>query len=171
MSEQMGQAEANTRSIDDGRLLQYGFDAGFLSSPQPPDSPDTMMEVHVGKEDAINTSSSSDSEESDLASDSTRLADLTASLQIFSESLLRMELAEMEMLKAREALRIESARRRIESEAEMNRMLMQTQLQIASFLSQRSSNRKRKRLDTDDTTSSDRKGSLLMSLLQSNLML
>lgn len=154
MSEQMGQAEANTRSIDDGRLLQYGFDAGFLSSP--PDSPDTMMEVHVGKEDAINTSSSSDSEESDLASDSTRLADLTASLQIFSESLLRMELAEMEMLKAREALRIESARRRIESEAEMNRMLMQTQLQIASFLSQRSSNRKRKRLDTDDTTSSDR---------------
>lgn len=154
MSEQMGQAEANTRSIDDGRLLQYGFDAGFLSSP--PDSPDTMMEVHVGKEDAINTSSSSDSEESDLASDSTRLADLTASLQIFSESLLRMELAEMEMLKAREALRIESARRRIESEAEMNRMLMQTQLQIASFLSQRSSNRKRKRLDTDDATSSDR---------------
>nr|DAD22614.1 TPA_asm: hypothetical protein HUJ06_024077 [Nelumbo nucifera] len=55
-----------------------------------------------------------------------------------------MELAEMEMIKAREAWRVEKERRLIESEAEMTQMLLETQLQVASFLLQKNQKRKRK---------------------------
>ena len=59
----------------------------------------------------------------------------------------------MEMLKAREAFRLESEKRRLESEAAMTQMLLQTQLQIASLVSRRSPSRKRKRGEEEDDPS------------------
>ncbi|ESR56142.1 hypothetical protein CICLE_v10024162mg, partial [Citrus x clementina] len=56
-------------------------------------------------------------------SHSERLAYTSASFLTFSG-----------MIKSREALRCEAEKRRMESEAEMTRMMMQTQLQIASFV-------------------------------------
>ncbi|KAK3217834.1 hypothetical protein Dsin_011804 [Dipteronia sinensis] len=44
----------------------------------------------------------------------------------FSESLRRRELAEMETMKSREALRCEAEKRRIETEAELTRILVPT---------------------------------------------
>ncbi|KAK3226327.1 hypothetical protein Dsin_006189 [Dipteronia sinensis] len=59
----------------------------------------------------------SDSEGCDSVSGlSTCLADLPASFWFFSESLRRRELAEMEMMKSREALRCEAKKRTIEME-------------------------------------------------------
>lgn len=86
----------------------------------------------------------------------TRLSGLAESLQILTESLLTMERAEMEIFKAREAIRLEEEKRRLESEAEMTRMLLHCQLQMASFLTaaRPSPNRKRKRPQEEDPSSS-----------------
>ncbi|KAL6332214.1 hypothetical protein AAG906_001929 [Vitis piasezkii] len=138
-----GPIQPNRGSGTGEKRLKYAFDAGFLSGAHPPDTPVT------------------------------RLADLAASFRVFSESLARMELAEMEMLKAREAFRLEAEKRRLESEAEMTQMLLQTQLQIASLVS-RSPSRKRKRGEEDDPSISEsqmQEGGLLLSLLQCNLLL
>ncbi|KAK3177577.1 hypothetical protein Dsin_028024 [Dipteronia sinensis] len=109
---------------------------------------------------------------SESSSSSTRLADLSASFRVFSESLLRRELAEMEMMKSREALRCEAEKRRMETEGELTQMLVQTQLQIASFVAGKSTSRKRKRVEEDESTSlSQRQRTLLMSLLQCNFIL
>ncbi|KAL6332615.1 hypothetical protein AAG906_009935 [Vitis piasezkii] len=143
-----GPIQPNRGSGTGEKRLKYAFDAG-LSGAHPPDTPVTSC---------------------DSADESKRLADLAASFRVFSESLARMELAEMEMLKAREAFRLEAEKRRLESEAEMTQMLLQTQLQIASLVS-RSPSRKRKRGEEDDPSISEREGGLLLSLLQCNLLL
>ncbi|KAJ4842750.1 hypothetical protein Tsubulata_013371 [Turnera subulata] len=70
---------------------------------------------------------------------------MAASFRVFTESMARMQLAELEMLKSREATLREAHKRRTESEAEMTRLMLQTQLQIASLL--RLTTRKRKRVD------------------------
>ncbi|KAE8714890.1 peroxisomal ATPase pex1-like [Hibiscus syriacus] len=56
-----------------------------------------------------------------------------------------MELAGLEMVKAMEASRCESEKRRAESETELARMMLRTQSQIASFVVGDGDNRKRKR--------------------------
>ena len=60
------------------------------------------------------------------------------------------------MIKSREALRCEAEKRRMESEAEMTRMMMHTQLQIASFVEGMNSSRKRKRAEEDESRVSQR---------------
>lgn len=88
----------------------------------------------------------SDDPASDGDGESTGLTGLAASLRVLSESLLRAERAEAEAAKAREALRLRSENRRLESEAELTRLMLATELQIASLVSCR----KRKRLGEDD---------------------
>ncbi|KAK2644570.1 hypothetical protein Ddye_019765 [Dipteronia dyeriana] len=136
---------------------KHAVDAGFPSG--------------APREEEFSDSDSCDSV-SESSSSPTRLADLSASFRVFSESLLRRELAEMEMMKSREALRCEAEKRRMETEAELTQMLVQTQLQIASFVAGKSTSRKRKRVEEDESTSlSQRQRTLLMSLLQCNFIL
>ncbi|XP_059624474.1 uncharacterized protein At4g22160 [Cornus florida] len=166
MADAAGRSEPNRGARNDEKRLKYAFDAGFLSGANPSDTPNTV-DADDGDSATLKTS---DSESSDSDCDSKQLAGLAASFRVFSESMLRMELAEMEMIKAREALRYEAEKRRVESEAEMTRMLLQTQLQIASFLSRTCVNRKRKRSADDETSTSEREGAMLLSLLQCNLI-
>ncbi|PRQ28347.1 hypothetical protein RchiOBHm_Chr5g0002091 [Rosa chinensis] len=129
---------------------------------------------------ALPSSDSDSSSESD--GESARLSGLAASFRIVSESLLRMEQTELEMTKAREAMRLEAEKRRLESEAELTQMLLQTQLQIASLVSRRRRDhpsRKRKRAEeegeeggeNDSSSSPNSEGALALSLLQCNLLL
>ncbi|KAK3204791.1 hypothetical protein Dsin_018837 [Dipteronia sinensis] len=60
-----------------------------------------------------------------VSGSSTSLADLPASFWIFSESLRRRELAEMEMMKSWEALLCEEKRRTIEMEVKLTQILVQ----------------------------------------------
>lgn len=97
---------------------------------------------------------------------------LAASIRDFAESMMRREVAELEMMKAREAARIEEENRRLERETELTEMLLKTQLQITSFLCSRTSDRKRRRSEEDDgdsPVSVQREGAMLLSLLQFNL--
>ena len=66
---------------------------------------------------------------------------------------MRREAAEMEMVKVREAARIEAENRRLERENELMEMILKTQLEITSFLCSRTSDRKRKRTEEDDSDS------------------
>ncbi|KAG7033970.1 hypothetical protein SDJN02_03696, partial [Cucurbita argyrosperma subsp. argyrosperma] len=70
---------------------------------------------------------------------------------------------------------LEEEKRRLESEAEMTRMLLQCQMQIASFLSARQgpNNRKRKRVQEEEPSPSvslEMDGALLLSLIQLNMI-
>lgn len=97
---------------------------------------------------------------------------LAASIRDFAESMMRREVAELEMMKAREAARIEAENRRLERETELTEMLLKTQLQITSFLCSRTTDRKRRRSEEDDgdsPVSVQREGAMLLSLLQFNL--
>ncbi|XP_023742867.1 uncharacterized protein At4g22160 [Lactuca sativa] len=97
---------------------------------------------------------------------------VAASLRDLAESMMRREVAELEMMKVREAARIEAENRRLERETELTEMLLKTQLQITSFLCSRTSDRKRKRDEEDDGVSPgsvQREGAMLLSLLQFNL--
>ncbi|XP_050369580.1 uncharacterized protein LOC126787723 [Argentina anserina] len=125
---------------------------------------------------------SSDSDSSSGSDgDSARLSGLAASFRIVSESLLRMEQTELEMAKAREALRLKAEQRRLESEAELTQMLLQTQLQIASLVSRRRNehlSRKRKRAEEEEEENdesskplSEKGGAAALSLLQCSLLL
>ncbi|KAJ0018712.1 hypothetical protein Pint_09788 [Pistacia integerrima] len=103
-------------------------------------------------EDAAHDGEHSNSGSNDSVSESMRFAaDLSTTFRIFSESLLRKELDELEMMKSREALRCEAEKRRVETEAESTQMLAQTQLQIASFVAGMSSSSKRKRVEEDES--------------------
>lgn len=149
-----GLAEVNRGSRnDESRRLNFALDAGLLSGGHPPDTPNADYD----DEDESVTRQSCDSEESsDSVGESKWSVDLAASFRVISESMLRTQLAELEMIKAREATRLEAEKRRMESETELTRMLLQTQLQIASFIAQTNPNRKRKRSgsDEDDSLSS-----------------
>lgn len=147
MEEQTGGTKPIKRSDNQkrqkyGRNAAVGFSTGDLpikKSDAPPDPEDE--DSHI-----------STSEESGSSGEETRLSGLAESLRILTESLLT---AEMEIFKAREAIRLEEEMRRLEVEAEMTQMLLQCQLQIASFLSARQSpNRKRKRVQEEDASSS-----------------
>ncbi|CAF2070550.1 hypothetical protein Bca4012_087671 [Brassica carinata] len=120
---------------------------------------------------------------SDSGTESNRSSDLTAStglstiIKVLSDSLLRTELAEMEMMKAREAARWEAEKRRMEMEVELTRMVLQTHLQVTTSLLVEeqeicTSQRKRKRSEViEDESSTTREKSLaLLRLLQLNLI-
>ncbi|KAK9084764.1 hypothetical protein Sjap_025175 [Stephania japonica] len=139
--------------------LTYAFDAGFLSGAPPPDSPTST----------VDSPRDADPESRDSPREPNQLTDLRACLRVFTESYLRMEAAEMEMIKSREASRIEAERRRAETESVIAHMLARNQVQIAEFLARKSRNRKRKRVQRDDLSVVDRQGLLLLWLLQSNL--
>ncbi|KAG6755783.1 hypothetical protein POTOM_039188 [Populus tomentosa] len=115
--------------------LKHACDAGMVSGEVPSDSEDS------------NNPLSSDSVSSESPP---RLADLAASFRVFSESMARMDLAEMEMIKVREASRLEAEKRRMELEAELTRMMLQTQLQIASTVAGKGTSRKRKRVGEEE---------------------
>lgn len=115
--------------------LKHACDAGMVSGEVPSDSEDS------------NNPLSSDSVRSESPP---RLADLATSFRVFSESMARMDLAEREMIKAREASRLEAEKRRMELEAELTRMMLQTQLQIASIVAGKGTSRKRKRVGEEE---------------------
>ncbi|XP_015879626.1 uncharacterized protein At4g22160 [Ziziphus jujuba] len=162
MAYRTGRTGRSFLARNDDRRLKYVFDAGFLSLDLDDDGDDS------------NSSLSSDSESDDSDAESTRWADVAASFRVFSDSLLRMERAESEMAKAREALRLEAEKRRAELEAELTQMVLRTQLQMASYVSRQSQSRKRKRVEEDERTTppvlSQREGSLVSSVLQCNLL-
>lgn len=146
MAYQTGRTGPNRPHRNDENRLKYGFDAGFLSrvAPQAPDLDGGNSNVPPG----------SDSETEVSDGESTRLTGLTASLRVLSDSLLRTERTEAELVKTREALRLQAEKRRLESEAELTQMLLKTELQIASLVSRRSNvpSRKRKRVEEEETT-------------------
>lgn len=148
MANPAGLSDPNQDSPNGRNLLRY---AGFFAGVNPPDATNS---VDVGDGDSATAQGSDDSGSSDSVGDSNRMADLAACLRVFSESMLRMELAELELIKARETYRLEAEKRRFESEAELTQTMMQTQLQIAKFLSRSCTDRKRKRSDEDDSSTS-----------------
>ncbi|KAF8046588.1 hypothetical protein N665_3595s0001 [Sinapis alba] len=129
-------------------------------------------------EDGPDDPLSSDSKtESNWSSDSTTSMGLSAVMRILSDSLLRTELAEMEMIKARESARWEAKKRRMEMEVELTRMVLQTHLQATTSLlveEQKTctSRMKRKRSEViENESSTTREKSLaLLGLLQLNLI-
>lgn len=152
---------------EDQKRQKYGRYAAGSSSD----------ELLIGNSDApphseTETSHISTGEDSGSSGEETGLSGLAESLQILTKSLLT---AEMEIFRAREAIRLEEEKRRLESEAEMTRMLLQCQMQIASFLSARQgpNNRKRKRVQEEEPSPSvslERDGALLLSLIQLNMI-
>ncbi|KAL1201734.1 hypothetical protein V5N11_006274 [Cardamine amara subsp. amara] len=72
--------------------------------------------------------------ESNMSSDSTTSTGLSTIIRVLTDSLVRTQLAEMEMIKAREAARWEAEKRRLEMEVELTRMVLQTHLQVTSSL-------------------------------------
>ncbi|KAK4398894.1 hypothetical protein Sango_1364900 [Sesamum angolense] len=117
--------------------LKYTFDGHFLPAT-PPD--EETPEITESKDENSETGQSSESRYPGPS----RAAGLAASLQVIANTVLRTELAELEMMKKRETYRLESLKRRAEVEDEMTRMMLQTQAQIASFVHQNNSSKKRK---------------------------
>ncbi|XP_077216639.1 uncharacterized protein At4g22160 [Tasmannia lanceolata] len=121
----------NPLNRNDGGL-PYAFDSGFVSGARPSD---TLLPLDS---------------ESDSSGDSCG-AHLAETVRAFSEFLLRREMEEIERVKATEALRAESERRRSESETQITELILNTQLQIATCLSSKQSrNRKRKRVREEE---------------------
>ncbi|KAL9287698.1 hypothetical protein AtEden1_Chr4g0298891 [Arabidopsis thaliana] len=128
------------------------------------------------RSDSETESNSSSGTESNMSSDSTTSAGVSAMIRVLSDSLLRTELAEMEMIKAREAARLEAEKRRLEMEVDLTQMVLQTHLQAMSSLpigehKIYQAQRKRKRSDVEELESSTREKSIaLLGLLQLNLI-
>ncbi|XP_026422977.1 uncharacterized protein LOC113318912 [Papaver somniferum] len=146
--------------------LSYTSEGGSLLGAHPLDTLPTIV-VDGGARQFLLTSQDSDKTHS--TNESNRLADLSASFRMISSSLMMMKLADIEMIKAREISRIESEKRSIEVEANLTQMLVNTQLEIASFLSRTIQKRKRKRVENDDSSISERQSLLLLMLLQCNM--
>ncbi|XP_058200960.1 uncharacterized protein At4g22160 [Rhododendron vialii] len=164
MADPIDRPQPNHRSQTNRQSLKYAFDAGFLSGARPSDAPDA---------DGDSASrSSSDSESSDSDGESSGLDDLAASFRVVSEFAMRAERDELEMAKAREASRLAAEKRRAELEADLTRVVVRTQLQVAASCAPRASlGRKRKRSDeVHDSSSSPRERAMLLSLLQCNLI-
>ncbi|KAJ4981323.1 hypothetical protein NE237_032160 [Protea cynaroides] len=160
-------ADLAGRTQPDRHRLTHAFDAGLLSGSQPASR---SADADDDDECTFLDSSPSDSATDDSIGDSKRCGDLAASVRCFAGTLLRMEVEEMEMLKAREASRMEAEKRRMELELEMTQMLLNIQIQIASFLSQKNRKRKRKRVEEeDDYSAREREAVLLLGLLQCDL--
>ncbi|KAI3928555.1 hypothetical protein MKW98_024156 [Papaver atlanticum] len=146
--------------------LNYTSEGGSLLGAHALDTLPTIV-VDGGARQFLLTSQ--DSDKTDSTNESNRLADLSASFKMISSSLMKMKLADIEMIKAREISRIESEKRSVEVEANLTQMLVNTQLEIASFLSRTIQKRKRKRVGNDDSSISERQSLLLLGLLQCNM--
>ncbi|KAJ9136396.1 hypothetical protein P3X46_033480 [Hevea brasiliensis] len=157
MAEPPGPTRPNVAARNDENRLKYACDAGILT--------DDFNANDLDGEDS-NSTPSFDSE----SCKSPRLEDLAASLRVFSESLARMDLAETEMTRARETWRCEAEKRRMELEAELTRLMLGTQLQIALIVAGKGPSKKRKRAEEmeDESGISPRQRALLLSLLQCN---
>ncbi|XP_019089355.1 PREDICTED: uncharacterized protein At4g22160-like [Camelina sativa] len=142
---------------------------------------DGSNDPHSSDSETESNSSLDSGTESNMSSDSTTSTGLSAIIRVLSDSLLRTELAEMEMIKAREAARLEAEKRRLEMEVELTRMVLQTHLQAAASLlvgEQKISpaGRRRKRSEEGEehdepSSSTTREKSLaLLGLLQLNLI-
>lgn len=110
--------------------LNYTFDAHF--SPHTPDD--------------------------DLSPRSSDSKSRPPTFQLIANTMLRMELAQLEMMKKRETARLEAQKRQAELEHEMTRMMLQTQVHIASMV-YHTSTRKRNSsgvIDHHSTTSTSR---------------
>ncbi|KAL3820758.1 hypothetical protein ACJIZ3_006663 [Penstemon smallii] len=130
--------------------LTYTFNGQHLPTSPPDD------ETPYTSESNSQTSETGQSSDSEYSHPSKK-SDLPASLRIIGESMLRIELAELEMMKKRETARLEAEKLRAEIEDKMTQMILQTQLQIASFVSQNSSTRKRKHSSLNDSSSSSQR--------------
>ncbi|KAK4439392.1 hypothetical protein Salat_0274100 [Sesamum alatum] len=120
--------------------LKYAFDGHFLPATPPDDDEEDTPEITDFKDENSETGQSSESRYPEPS----RAAGLAASLQVIANTMLRTELAELEMMKKREAYRLDALKRQAELEDEMTRMMLQTQAQIASFVHQNNSSKKRK---------------------------
>ncbi|KAK4754374.1 hypothetical protein SAY87_002478 [Trapa incisa] len=127
--------EVGAGAVGDENRLKYANDAGFFPGDYPPDD-----------DSSVSHESASDSD-SNCSGSST--ANLATSLRLFTESMQRVERAEMDAAKSREVSRLEADRRRAELGLDMTRMVAQIQLQIAAAATGKS--RKRKRRDAEDT--------------------
>ncbi|KAI3992714.1 hypothetical protein MKX01_021675 [Papaver californicum] len=146
--------------------LNYTSEGGLLLGAHSLDTLPTIV-VDGGARQFLLTSQ--DSDKTDSISESNRLADLSASFRMISSSLMKMKLDDIEMIKARDISRIESEKRGVESEANLTQMLVNSQLEITSFLSRTIHKRKRKRVENDDSSISERQSLLLLGLLQWNM--
>ncbi|XP_019086032.1 PREDICTED: uncharacterized protein At4g22160-like isoform X2 [Camelina sativa] len=122
-----------------------GKSSARLRRSQTSTSENKTTDGELSGKDGSNVPHSSDSEtesnssldsgtESNISSDSTTYTGLSAIVRVLSDSLLRTELAEMEMIKAREAARLEAEKRRLEMEVELTRMVLETHLQATASL-------------------------------------
>ncbi|XP_065877742.1 uncharacterized protein At4g22160-like isoform X1 [Euphorbia lathyris] len=145
-------------AIRDENRLKFTCDAGILSNECTPNN-------HDDDSEDSNEPTSSGSR----SCGSPPMGSLAASLRLFGDSLMRMEQAETEMMRARETLRCEEEKRRMEMEAELTRMMLATELQIASIVAGKGGlSRKRKRNEgnnENESTISWRKRALLRCLL------
>ncbi|GAB4830808.1 hypothetical protein Ancab_004838 [Ancistrocladus abbreviatus] len=129
--------EAPLRQTDDRMRLNCPFDSGCFPGAVPSDSPvdGECLSPHLSGSESY---------------DSDSFTDFATIFRVFSDSMLKMELADIEIVKNRASSLVETERRRAESEFALTRMISQTQLQIASDIAKRDSSRKRKRIQEDD---------------------
>ncbi|KAG2244659.1 hypothetical protein Bca4012_023393 [Brassica carinata] len=137
----------------------------------------TTNDVSSGEDGPDDPLSSDSKTESNMSSDSTTSTGLSAVMRILSDSLLRTELAEMEMIKAREAARWEAEKRRMEMEVELTRMALQTHLQATTSslrmehkISPSTRKRKRSEVIEDESSTTREKSLALLGLLQLDLI-
>ncbi|CAH8275754.1 unnamed protein product [Arabidopsis lyrata] len=162
-----------------------GKSARFRRSQTSSSENNPTDDVLTGKDSSDDPySSDSDTEsnlssgtESNMSCDSATSTGLSAIIRVLSDSLLRTELAEMEMIKAREAARLEAEKRRLEMEVDLTQMVLQTHLQATTSLlvgehKISPAQRKRKRSDVEELESSTtrEKSLALLGLLQLNLI-
>uniref|UniRef100_A0A1J3D5C8 Uncharacterized protein n=1 Tax=Noccaea caerulescens TaxID=107243 RepID=A0A1J3D5C8_NOCCA len=122
--------------------------------------------------------SSDSGADSNRSSDTATSTGLSAILRVLTDSMLRTEMAEMEMIKAREAARWEAEKRRLEMELEMTRMVLQTHLEMTTSLlvgEQKIPPSRRKRkisevVDEHESSPAREKSLALLGLLQLNLI-
>ncbi|KAG8385786.1 hypothetical protein BUALT_Bualt03G0081500 [Buddleja alternifolia] len=113
--------------------MKYTFDGRFFPTT-PPDTTESEDE-----------DSDTRQKPNSRYSAPSQTANLRSSIGVITNTMLKLEHAELRTMKKREMARLEAENRRAELEFEMTRMMLQTQLQIASLVSQNSSTRKRKR--------------------------
>ncbi|XP_051124882.1 uncharacterized protein At4g22160 [Andrographis paniculata] len=106
--------------------LKYTFDGQLLPKSPADDTNHCEPQRGQGSESSYNSSTST-----------------IAGLQVVADSMLRMELAQLEMMKKREADWLQAQLRRARVENEIAQMMLQTQSQIASFVHHQKKNNTR----------------------------
>ncbi|KFK28790.1 hypothetical protein AALP_AA7G048500 [Arabis alpina] len=138
---------------------------------------DGSDDTHSSDSETESNSRSNSRTESNRSYDSTTSTGLLGIIRVLSDSLFRTELAEMEMIKAREAARWEAEKRRLEMEVELTRMMLQaTESLLVGEEKISPARKKRNRSEVEEheslTSSSTTRdmGLAFLSLLQLNLI-